>query len=142
MISSELGFMHPEWVAGRRLWIDPVMQDIIDKIRFGDPVRGWEGDDQLAVFYNQPQRRWELMRWENGDYSMVARSKPDTVFDERIIDELAKRDVKRNPNRDLHTEVVEHNEKILQGHHDHFNEMIAEEIAPRMRRSFQKEGWI
>ena len=82
------GLAHPEWVAGRRLWLDPVMADIIDKIRDGDPTRGWEGDPQLAVFSQDTPEgmRWELMRLEDdNEYRLVARSKPGVVFDERII---------------------------------------------------------
>ena len=108
------GLVHPEWVAGRRLWIDPVMQDLIDKIRFGDPGRGWAGDDQLGVFATETDDGivWEILRNENGGYSTVARSRPGVVFDERVIDGLVARDMALNPGRDLHAEVIEHNAAI------------------------------
>lgn len=138
------GFVHPEIVAGRRLWMDSAMRDIIDKIKYGDPVLGWEGDELLDVFAIEGPTglQFELMRFEQGDYSLVARSKPGVPFDERIIHELCRRDMARNPKRDLHAEIIEHNERIQQATRDHFNEMIAEEIAPRMRRSMRKEGLI
>lgn len=139
---SDASLMHPEHVAGRRLWIDPAMQEIIHKIRFGDTVRGWEGDEDLAVFWNDTLKCFELMRFEQGDYSLVARLKSGAVFDERIIDELVARDMRRNPKRDLHREITEHNEAIDQAKLDRMNEMIAEEVAPRLRRSLIKEGWI
>ena len=136
------GFVHPEIVAGRRLWLDSTMRDLIDKIKYGDPVLGWEGDELLDVFWNEHGGFWELMRFENGDYSLVAKSKPGVVFDERIIHELARRDVKRNPNRDLHAEIEAHNERVRQAEKDNFDLMIAEEIAPRIRRSMIREGMI
>lgn len=137
------GFLHPEWVAGRRLWIDPAMQAVIDKIRFGDSVRGWEGDEDLAVFWNEHGQHFELMRYEKGDYSLVARSKPGVPFDERIIDELVKRDMRRNPKRDLAREVEEHNEGIREQHRRHFDELMKEEVRPRLKRALWKnESWI
>lgn len=136
------GFVHPEMVAGRRLWMDSSMREIIDKIKYGDNVLGWEGDDKLDVFWNDVGKFFELMRYENGDYSIVARSKPGVPFDERIIHELARRDAKRNPNRDLHAEVAAHNEAIRAREQATFDEMIAEEVAPRIRRSMIREGII
>jgi hypothetical protein len=136
------GFVHPEMVAGRRLWLDATMRDLINKVKYGDAVLGWEGDELLDVFWNPTLECWELMRFENGDYSLVAKSKPGVVFDERIIHELARRDAKRNPNRDLAAEVEAHNDAIRDAERASFDEMIAEEIAPRMRRSMIREGII
>ena len=135
--------IHPEYVAGRRLWIDPAMQDIIDKIRFGDTIRGWEGDPDLGVFWNDTLKCFELMRWENDDYSMVARLRRGARFDERIIDELVARDMRRKDRHfNLAAEVERHNQAVEDANQAHMNEMIAEEIAPRLRRSLMKEDWI
>ena len=134
--------MHPTYVAGRQLWIDPAMQAIIDKIRFGDTIRGWEGDEALAVFWNADLSCFELMRAENGDYSLVARLKSGGVFDERIIDELVARDMRRNPKRDLHAEIEASNEAARAADRKALDEMTREEVAPRLRRSMMKEGWI
>lgn len=144
---SDQGLMHPEYVAGRRLWIDPAMQQIIDKIRFGDPVRGWEGDESLAVFWNDTLKCFELMRYEPGpmveDYSLVARLKPGARFDERILDELVARDMRRKDRHySLAEQVERHNQAIDDARQAKMDEMIAEEVAPRLRRSLIKEDWI
>src|SRR5690606_13484044 len=68
---------HPEWVDGRRLWLDPEVRDVVTRLRDGDPTRGWEGDPRLALYFIPGSRQWELMRLEaDGEYRTVARSKP------------------------------------------------------------------
>ena len=139
------GLAHPEWVAGRRLWLDPVMADIIDKIRDGDPTRGWEGDPQLAVFSQDTPEgmRWELMRLEDdNEYRLVARSKPGVVFDERVIDMLVRNDRNRNPNRDLHAEIVAHNERRDAEVDKAADEYIVEEVAPRLHHALKRDRII
>jgi hypothetical protein len=95
--SSSVGLLHPEWVDGRRLWMDTVMRDIIHKLHHGDPVKGWEGDPNLAVYWNGEAELWELWRLEHdGEYRMVCRSTPGTPFDDRLIDAHFKVAVVRN----------------------------------------------
>ena len=136
---SDTAFIHPEWVGDRHIWLDG---DILHKIQFGDPTKGWEGDDLLAVFWNPIAECFELVRWENGDYSVVARQKSGEVFDERIIEELVRRDMARNPKRDLHQEILDSNEAVearAQADHD---ELVREEVAPRLYHAFKKDGTI
>lgn len=144
---NDQALIHPEHVNGRRLWIDPAMQDIIHKIRFGDSTRGWEGDESLAVFWNDTLKCFELMRFEPSelveDYSLVARLKPGARFDERILDELVARDMHRKDRYfSLAEQVERHNQAIDDAHQARMEEMIAEEVAPRLRRSLIKEDMI
>jgi hypothetical protein len=137
------GLVHPEWVAGRRLWIDSLMQDLIFKVQHGDPTKGWEGDPQLCVYATEsPQGiSWELVRLEeDNEYRLVARSKPGVVFDERIIEMLVARDVRRNPKFDLGQSVIDHNEKIDEGRAQTQDDYMSEEVVPRLRHAFRKDG--
>lgn len=139
MTDTAAAFIHPEWVGDRHIWID---SDILRKIQFGDPTKGWEGDEYLAVFWNPYVDCFELVRWENGDYSLVARQKPGVVFDERIIEELVRRDMRRNPKRDLAGEVNAHNDALEDAAQRNLDELVAEEVAPRLRHAFRKDGTI
>jgi hypothetical protein len=137
------GLVHPEWVAWRRLWIDSLMQDLIFKVQHGDPTKGWEGDPQLCVYATEsPQGiSWELVRLEeDNEYRLVARSKPGVVFDERIIEMLVARDVRRNPKFDLGQSVIDHNEKIDEGRAQTQDDYMSEEVVPRLRHAFRKDG--
>lgn len=63
------------------LWLDPAVQDVVDRLRNGDPSCGWEGDERLALYMEQvPGRRepsWVLERLEDdGVYRVVTRSRP------------------------------------------------------------------
>tara|TARA_R110000782_G_scaffold72403_1_gene144990 strand:- start:26 stop:421 length:396 start_codon:yes stop_codon:yes gene_type:complete len=130
--------MHPEVVAGRSLWLDPVMKDLIDKLHNGDTVRGWEGDDRLAVYWNDP--RWEVWRLEDdNEYRMICRSKPGVPFDERLIDRLCEWDQRRQA-RDLHREVTENNERITAEREKALTEEMREDVIPRLRHAFRKDG--
>lgn len=130
---------HPEYVNGRRLWIDPVMSDLIDRLHHGDPTIGWEGDERLAVYYDRDERRWEIWRLEDdGVYRMVCRSAPDVVFDQRILWRLCEWDRNRRT-RTLVEEVVAHNERLRSERNATAQEYMAEEVAPRLRHAIQRE---
>lgn len=134
------GLFHPEWVAGRRLWLDTAMRDLLDKVNRGDPVKGWEGDEQLAVYYNEPEHRWELWRLEDdGEYRFICRSLPDAVFDDRIIDALLHWDRNRRQIA-LHDEIVARNEKVEAEQDAATDLAMTEDVAPRLRHAFRKEA--
>lgn len=95
--NSAAGITHPEWVDGRRLWIDPEVQVLVDKLHFGDPTLGWEGDERLALYREGP--RWLLMRLEHdGEYRTVCWSRPGLELDERLIMHLVAHDARRGAN--------------------------------------------
>jgi hypothetical protein len=136
---SVAGLSHPEWVNGRRLWMDTAMRDLIGRIRFGDPVKGWEGDERLAIYWCQPDERWELWRLEDdGVHRFVCRSAPGVPFDERVIDALLGWDRQRRT-RPLHDEIVAHNDRLDAQRDAAQFDWMSEEIAPRLRHAIGKE---
>jgi hypothetical protein len=133
---------HPEWVGGRRLWMDGAMREVIRKIQCGDPVRGWEGDPNLAVYWDQPNERWELWRLEDdGEYRKVCQSTPGIPFDERVIDGLVSWDQRRRK-IDLHAEVTAHNDRVRAERMRPHHEYMTEEAAPRLRHAMAKDGLL
>lgn len=128
--------VHPEWVGGRRLWMESAMSVVIHKLHYGDPVRGWEGDPRLAVYWNPP--RWEVMRLEaDGEYRMVCRSLPGVPFDERLIDNLIAWDLRRNPH--VVDQVMKRNLRMRDEVESNHRVWLDEEIAPRLRRAMENE---
>lgn len=89
------GIVHPEVVDGRGIWLDPEVQDILDKIQQGDPALGWEGDPRLAL-YRSEDGRWELWRLEHDDVMRpFCVSRPGLALDERLILRLVEHDARR-----------------------------------------------
>lgn len=122
---------HPEWVDGNRLWKDPSVTDLIDRLHNGDPTRGWEGDPRLAIYYIAQTKQWELMRLEaDGEYRRVAVSKPGVPLSPTIIDELVARDVRRGFN--LAETVNQSNDRIKRARSAEYQEWLNEEIRPHM----------
>jgi hypothetical protein len=133
-------FAHPEWVNGRRLWMDTPMRDLIDRVRFGDPVKGWEGDPRLEVYWNGIDERFELWRCEDDEqYRLVARSAPGIPFDERVIDALIGMDGRRRQSP-LHESIIKHNTELDARRDAARDEWVAEDLAPRLRHAFLKDG--
>jgi hypothetical protein len=137
---SQSAAVHPEWVNGRRLWMDTPMRDLIAKIRFGDPIKGWEGDDRLDVYWNGIDERFELWRLEDdAQYRLVARSGEGVGFDDRVIDALVGMDNRRRQ-QDLATQIIEHN-LALDAQRDHDREeWVAEDLAPRLHHAFREDA--
>jgi hypothetical protein len=139
MTSHEPAIVHPEWVAGRRLWMDTPMRDLIHRIRFGDPVKGWAGDSRLDLYWNGAEQRFELWRLEDDEqYRLVCRSGIGIPLDERVIDALIAMDGRRR-RQTLDAEVIAHNEHLDAVKEAARDEWVAEEAAPRLRHAFMKE---
>ena len=91
------GLIHPEVIAGRTVWSQTGTSagQLADKLRFGDPARGWEGDERLALCLNSDTEMWEVWRLDNGTYHLVARRSTAEPLDERVIDYLVSKDTRR-----------------------------------------------
>jgi hypothetical protein len=122
--------------------MDTAMSHVITKIQHGDPIRGWEGDPRLCVYYNGDTDRFELWRLEDdNEYRIVCRSTPGTPFDERVIDALVGWD-RHRAKVPLHEQVMARNAELDAAKDAHHSEWIAEEIAPRLRKGIRNEaGW-
>lgn len=130
--------VHPEFVDGRQLWIEPDVAGVLHRLHYGDPTKGWEGDPRLAVYYDPRAKVWELTRYEaDGQYRLVARSKPGVRFNESLIDALVARDVRRG--FDPHKHIVSVNEGINRKRSAQMQEYIAEEVAPRLQAGLRKQ---
>ena len=133
---------HPEWVEGRRLWLDASMRDVIHKLHHGSPEKGWDGDPRLEVYFNAPEQRWELWRLEDDNvYRMVCRSQPGVPFDERLIEQLVAWD-RRRFKKSLHDQIVERNEKVDRDIRRRNDDYINEEVNPRMNWALREDGLI
>lgn len=137
---TSAGLVHPEWVNGRRLWFEPAVAETIRKLREGDPVRGWEGDPRLAVYWAPDG--WEVCRLEHdGQYRLVWRGKAGTPLDERLIDMLVAFDRQRNV-VPLHDRIVAETERKEAADHRHWRDYVAEEAAPRLAKALKEaDGW-
>lgn len=132
----------PEFTPNGVAWVqNDSMGELRRKLREGDPVRGWEGDPRLELYFHRDQDQWSLLRCEvNGDQALVARCRPGVAPDERLLDELLARDVRRG--YDVHAAVVAHNE-TLEAARDQANvDAMVEEGAPRLKHALKRDGVI
>jgi len=138
-MSDQPSIVHPEWVHGRRLWMDTPMRDLIARMRFGDPVKGWEGDARLELYWNGDEERFEVWRLEDDEqYRFVCRSAPGVPFDDRIIDALIGWDGRRRQSP-LHETVINHNLCLDAERDAARDEWVAEDLAPRLRHAFRQD---
>lgn len=134
------GLVHPEIVEGRRVWLDPVMADVIDKLHNGDPTKGWDGDPRLEVYFEPIEQRWELWRLEDDNvYRMTCRSQPGVPFDERLIEHLVAHD-RRRFKKSLHDQITEKNEALERAVRAENESYVTEEVNPRLRWALKKDG--
>lgn len=115
------GLSYPEVVRDPRtghymtLWIDPVVQDVLDRLHHGDPSCGWEGDPNLALFLEQrPQFReptWVLARLEaDGQWRAVTRAKRPGANLRHLPLLLVTHDRQRG--HDAVEEMIRHNDRL------------------------------
>lgn len=127
---------HPEWLHGRRLWDGS--PEFVGRLQHGYDVVGWEGDEKLALYWSPP--RWEVWRLEDdGEYRMVCRSQPHALFDDRLLADLCRWDVRRR-RRDLHAEVADHNEKVKARNRQHHLDYMTEEAIPRLQHALRRDA--
>lgn len=91
------------------------LDDLQDRLRFGDPTKGWEGDPRLTLAHFRDPRtgdtHWELWRLEHDNaYRLVCRSRPNLPFPARLIEQIMEHD--RNRGVDVHAVVMAHNRKL------------------------------
>lgn len=112
--------MHPEWIDGKRLWIEPDVKDLCDRIQDGCSCGcGWEGDPRMAV-YQSGDGRWEIKRLSpcrdadcefcsgRGEhYFTIGRSRPGLRFDHRVIEGLVLYDTRRGFSIKRHIEQTD-----------------------------------
>lgn len=134
------GLLIPEQVAGRTVWMESTMADLIDKLHFGDPVKGWEGDTRLGVYWHEEAKRWEVWRVEDdGVPRLVCRSGPGIPFDDRLIDALLQWDQRRRK-VSLIDEINAANERVEAEHEAEHSDFVREEFGPRLHDAVLRDG--
>lgn len=91
------------------------LDDLQDRLRAGDPSKGWEGDPRLTLaHFRHPisgDTYWELWRLEHDNaHRMVCRSRANMPFPHGLIERLVEHD--RNRGFNLHETVMQHNRKV------------------------------
>lgn len=82
------------------------MSDMLNKLHFGDPTLGWEGDENLILILNE-NHTWELHQWgDDGKRRCICVSKPYAKLDEQLIRGLISWDMRR---KNVIAEMDKHN---------------------------------
>lgn len=133
------GLVHPEMIAGRVVWSESGTSpgQLADKLRFGDPTRGWEGDERLALCFNDELDQWEVWRLDHSTYHLVATRAADKPLDERLIDHLVARDPRRGVNL---VDVIERNNDAIDAAKQKRNDEVMAASLERLRYEVKKAG--
>lgn len=132
---------HPQTLAdGDMVKVGTALYPYLTLLYDGDAPNGWAGDTRLC-FYLGPEGRYYLYRLEHdGVYRMVCRSAPFGVGMmgqegvQKLIRELISKDSHRGV--DVGAETIAHNVKLDSDRDKAFNELIDEEVAPRLGYAF------
>jgi|TARA_Y100000296_G_C5164820_1_gene253958 hypothetical protein len=126
--AAEADLKIPARFGSKVVWNSPpgAVEDVVQKMRFGDPTIGWEGDPLLQLYLNE-ENEWEVRRAEGKRGStLVAKSKPGVPFDERFILYLMEHDQKRRTHEEIVTALDAHNDKIEKDEADAAAEKLTE----------------
>jgi hypothetical protein len=126
-----MSLLAPEYVDGRKLWVDPEVQEIIDLMHNGDPTLGWEGDPRLALY--RTKTGWELDRMgEDGYLYTIARSRKDLKLDRSLIVHLVAHDTRRKSALKQHDELA----KLKETAEAASDAAHAEKVAERLEKVY------
>jgi hypothetical protein len=116
----------------------PSLAKVVD----GDPVKGWEGDNRLAWYFDAEAQRIVLMRleWDN-QYRTVLVTPPFTIPNDemanRIVDRLVAQDVRRG--FDVKASVDANNAKV-DAEKRRLSRDRNEDIAEKLMYALKKDG--
>ena len=136
---------HPDVLrlGGRHLLLvdDPFTRPIQD----GHPTLGWEGDARLALYVDQPNKQWVLVRLERDgvyritattDLASVAHAAIDIVG--QLVTFLVEHDIRRG--YDVVADIDAHNDARERRLDDDFSDFILGEAGPRLKHALRKDG--
>ena|SRR5574343_461948 len=87
--------VHPQNLGGRVQFASPEFMEFVDRLRYGDPVLGWQGDPRLGLYHEGEGGGWIVVRYEaDGTYRDVCRSRPGLALDERLLLHLMAHDMR------------------------------------------------
>ena len=82
----------PQYVDGNTLWVDPEVQEFVQKMHYGDATLGWQGDPRLSL-YRTPDHRWVIYREEADSVPRpVCMSRPGLPLGNAVFLHLAAHD--------------------------------------------------
>lgn len=115
-------------VDGRKLWLDPEVEEFVKILEQGHPVLGWEGDPLLGLF-RCSGNRWEIARFEQGRFRTVCRSKPGAKLDLGIIIHLMEHDLQRKTAQQLFDAVEKYNNEVQAKSEEKLVESVEDALA-------------
>lgn len=117
-------------------------QPVLDRLYFGAPDLGWQGDPKIAVYAWPKRDTFVVLRLLAGDeYHTIMQIRglrplsPSSV--NRVIRQLVKIDTHRG--FDPHAEILANNAKVDAAFERRNDEWIDEEIAPRLAWAYGKD---
>lgn len=126
---SQNELVHPERIGNSLTWMPGRgLDDIANDLRL------W--DSRLTLAFHKPSQRWEVWRFENGQYSLVCRSRPGLAFPGNIVQELQARDTRRG--YDVQSDIERHNAAVDRDKERQQDE-LTHEVAARVAYSIRRD---
>lgn len=137
-------FHHPDPLrivdSGRELEL--IVDPVADRLRDGDPIFGWEGDERLALYLDRKERTWDLWRLEHdGVYRCCRRLACDAFTAADVVPELilwlVMSDTRRGFDPVAHTFDINTKAAAVR---DAAADAFHEEAADRLAHGLRKDG--
>lgn len=105
---------------GRIVWEEHT--DIGRKLREGDPLIGWDGDDSLSLILNTAGPRWEVwQRCPDGVARLLLWRNGTRIPGNDLLVEMMRGDTRRH---DVAAETLAHNERVDAERRKQFDEQV------------------
>lgn len=79
---------------------------MMDRVHKGDTILGWEGEEQLAVYLDVENASWNLLRWCQDHYRVLARFSARAIPTADIVPTIVLWLVEHDSRRGFTTEQV------------------------------------
>ena len=138
-----MGLKVPHRHGGRTMIVDSEMLELDRQAKYGDPVSGWRGDEQMFVCL-APQATGpdvvEVWGLDSMGREYPAASTPATSgWRHRLLAKLVDGDWQKRAG-DLVEETMKNNAKIRADQEAAHAEYVREEFAPKLLWALQKDG--
>lgn len=139
--NTSSGTRHPETLRIGRKVLHLVVDPLVEKITKGDPVFGWAGDDQLALYLDFQGRVWHTVRWESGRYSFVAQTSAEFMRIGDLVPSLILFLVEHDGRRGF--DVVAAQDKVndaVLAERQRESDEFCDEVGEQLHHALVKEG--
>lgn len=132
-----MSLLVPRWLPPHRTIAD---DELVDRIKFGDPSKGWEGDPNMdLVLASDDSGAWWWELW-----TLDAENKPSLVLTSNhyvklgphLIDLIVQHDTRKV---DVVGNLERHNEAVRKAHEANFDAQL-EEVADKLTHALRKDG--